>query len=595
MYQIVRPLENGCEQYQVVGAPEEQVELEREMTCPICLDLYQDPRQLPCLHAYCTACASSLFRKTKKGSITCPKCGRVVSTQGSDQAGIFPRAFKLNRLLDIYHKMADRMAGLCQEHPSQELALFCETCDVVICRDCYIAESEHTEHRVRYIKELVPKYTTELVSELEAMKVMGKLSQAMESTELTLDQITRCHGELRRKTEERFDELAEVLLREKTNFLAGIDTEMTARKEMVTGQRVMLLKLSEDASSVISLARELCESASDADLLIKRKQMSRDIRDTVSKVNEFFTIPQPHAPANVRINMLDTTTLEATCRSHTHIQSSPTKCCADISRLADAKIDEELTVQLTHTPCGGSITPEVKCALTLTRNNTNTGKVSATSAQPGKHSIMLSPQERGRHQLSIMVNGKHVHGSPFKFKVKAPFTVLPALLSEATTTLACSKPFGLTCLHDGGTVLMLEEGKQRIVILKDRMISGVMAVPSQFLAELTTDRCGNIYVTTGENDQVFKLDNTGKLLRAIGSSGSGRSEFNFPNGININTRDELYVCDTAITESKCSTPTSTFCVLSRQKPKTASHSSPHETLPSINSITCTWLNLRESE
>lgn len=528
----------------VVGVPE-QLELEGELTCPICLDLYRDPRQLPCLHAYCTACVSSLLRRSVNRSISCPKCSRVVPTQGPDQVYIFPKAFKLNRLLDIYHNMVAKggRVGMCQEHPSQELALFCETCDRVMCRDCYIRDGEHLEHERGYIKDLVPKYRGELALELEEMKVTGKLSHALESTELTLDHITRFSGELRLKVEERFDELTGVFLREKRNFLAAIDREMTARKEMIASQRVTLLKLSKDASSTISLARELCESASDTDFLTERKQISNDIRDTVSKVNELLITPQPQVSADVGIEMLDSVTLEATCRSHTHILSNPAKCSADISRLADAKIDEEMTVQLTHTSCG-RIRPDVKCALTLTRNDTKTGKVSATHVGAGKHNIVLSPQERGRHQLSITIDGTHVPGSPFEFKVKAPFTVLPALLSEATTTLACSKPFGLTCMRDGSTVLMLEEGKRRIAILKDRVVSGVMAVPSQFLAELTTDRSGNIYVTTGETDQILKLDGTGKLVQATGSSGSGPSEFNFPNGININTLDELYVCDT---------------------------------------------------
>lgn len=155
----------------------------------------------------------------------------------------------------------------------------------------------------------------------------------------------------------------------------------------------------------------------------------------------------------------------------------------------------------------------------------------------GRYHIKISPQQRGRHQLSIEVNDTHITGSPFSFKARMAFTAL-----SKVKELSCSRPFGLTC--SGSTVLMLEEGKGGITRLTEQRFDGFITITSQFLAELTTDRNDNIYVTTGESNGVLKLNSTGKVLKSVGSTGNQPLEFNLSNGININSLDEIYICDT---------------------------------------------------
>lgn len=526
------------------GKDEELAKLERELTCPICLELYKDPRQLPCLHTYCTACLSSLLSRAKHGT-TCPKCSTHVPTQAVER---FPKAFKLNCLKDIYQDMvaAARKKGsgrnMCQQHPEQELALFCETCNLVMCRDCFImSEKEHADHQRGYIEDLGSKYRAEFTSELREMeeKVAAASTRKIRQLNDILGQIENNHELLCVEAEERFDALARALDKEKQRFLSSLRHEMAARTEVVTKQRERLAKLSKETSSTISSARTLHTTASDTEFLTKRHQMSSELRDCVtSEIDQCSCITE--ASAAIEASMLECDTLTAVCQRHTYVKCNLTETRADVSSLAAANIHEEVEVRV-HSPVGG----EVHCTLTLTRNNEPTGMVSVTNPTEGEHCIAITPHQRGRHQLSISFNSTPIPGSPFGFKVKPQFAALPDLLSEATTTtIPCSRPFGLTCLGDGSTVLMLEEGMQRIVVIKDRVISGFMAVPSQFLAELTTDKCGNIYVTTGETHRVLKLNNAGDLLKSVGSFGSRRSEFNFSNGICINTRDELYVCDT---------------------------------------------------
>ena len=42
--------------------------------CPLCLDDFLEPRQLPCTHTYCTSCLEDLIRTCSSGGFYCPEC-----------------------------------------------------------------------------------------------------------------------------------------------------------------------------------------------------------------------------------------------------------------------------------------------------------------------------------------------------------------------------------------------------------------------------------------------------------------------------------------------------------------------------------------
>ena len=44
------------------------------VTCPICYQLYKDPKVLPCQHSYCRECLGKL---EKNKQVTCPECRKV--------------------------------------------------------------------------------------------------------------------------------------------------------------------------------------------------------------------------------------------------------------------------------------------------------------------------------------------------------------------------------------------------------------------------------------------------------------------------------------------------------------------------------------
>ena len=131
--------------------------LEKEVTCPLCLDLFKEPKKLPCDHVYCKDCLKGLALRSLNQSISCPEC-RTNTNVPNGNVNDFPTAFRMNRLIEAFREAQEERDHHGEEstdsstsstvHPAQPLALYCETCKTTLCRDCVIMNKDHQQlHR----------------------------------------------------------------------------------------------------------------------------------------------------------------------------------------------------------------------------------------------------------------------------------------------------------------------------------------------------------------------------------------------------------------------------------------------------------------
>ncbi|CAL8326294.1 unnamed protein product [Lota lota] len=76
--------------------------LREELTCPVCLDVYRDPRLLPCGHNFCLGCLRRLQHQaaSQRGHLHCPECReshRCSTTK-------FQKNFKLANIADDFRR-----------------------------------------------------------------------------------------------------------------------------------------------------------------------------------------------------------------------------------------------------------------------------------------------------------------------------------------------------------------------------------------------------------------------------------------------------------------------------------------------------------
>ncbi|XP_063516428.1 E3 ubiquitin-protein ligase Midline-1 isoform X2 [Pongo pygmaeus] len=158
--------------------------LESELTCPICLELFEDPLLLPCAHSLCFNCAHRILvshcaTNESVESITafqCPTCRHVITLSQRGLDGL-KRNVTLQNIIDRFQKAsvsgpnspsetrrerafdANTMTSaekvlcqFCDQDPAQDAVKTCVTCEVSYCDDCLKAthpnKKPFTGHRL---------------------------------------------------------------------------------------------------------------------------------------------------------------------------------------------------------------------------------------------------------------------------------------------------------------------------------------------------------------------------------------------------------------------------------------------------------------
>ena len=133
--------------------------LKEEVTCSVCIHLYKEPKQLPCLHIFCLECLNGLARtSTRHGKIKCPLCQIEVAVPDSGIMENLPDCFYLKNLLDILAikecNTSKVTCGNCDTNSDE--ASYCFHCCKFWCKECLNAHNvlkENKEHRVLALKD----------------------------------------------------------------------------------------------------------------------------------------------------------------------------------------------------------------------------------------------------------------------------------------------------------------------------------------------------------------------------------------------------------------------------------------------------------
>ena len=144
--------------------------LKEEVTCSVCIHLYTNPKQRPCLHIFCLECLNDLARTSARhGKIKCPICQTEVAVPESGTMETLPSCFYVKNLLDTLAikqcNTSKVTCGNCDE--KSEEACYCFHCGKFWCKDCLNAHNilkENKEHRVLALKDFQDEDVEDVLS-----------------------------------------------------------------------------------------------------------------------------------------------------------------------------------------------------------------------------------------------------------------------------------------------------------------------------------------------------------------------------------------------------------------------------------------------
>ena len=231
--------------------------LEKEITCPLCLDLFKEPKKLPCDHVYCKECLRGLALRSLNTTISCPECRTFTQVPGNG-VNNFPTAFQTNRLIEVFQQIklqAETSLPIdpdtCQTHPTQSLALYCETCKKQLCRDCVLMSGNHSTHKYGFFKDFAPKYRERVLSVLSLVKNQGEsVKNALTETVNMKSSVISHAAECQENIDQAFDGLFSILQDHKEAMKTEVEAYYNSLRSQHKEQEEQLKKLEDELEEV---------------------------------------------------------------------------------------------------------------------------------------------------------------------------------------------------------------------------------------------------------------------------------------------------------------------------------------------------------
>ena len=533
--------------------------LRAEITCPLCLDTFQDPKRLPCEHIYCRQCLRSLALRSIDGSISCPECRRNTPVPNYD-VSIFSTPHQINRLKETYEKnlmstvteikneqlsssVSVPQLATCKVHDSQPLALYCESCKSLVCRDCVIISCSKENHKHGFIDDMVKSYQVLLEQELTPIrKLYQHVSNQLEAISTAEREQQSKRDEQCRKVEITFDALSDILAQEKKYFIDAIEYSFQQQKASYSTKKVELSEIITMLTLLIESIQKSSSTESNHAFLTNMDNKKIEIERAKNVFRK--TSLHPMKVPEMEFDLINPAELKDLCvknilyqkgdphkshlgkstNLHTKFFGKPFEIVMHLDPRSIKRNFIKKSKKVVHS--------ELHCCYEDYMQILDVRQIS-----PNKYSLSTVPHNRGRQELYILCEDSHVCGSPIPLYVAIDPKDMPVSKFQSERL---QYPGGLKV--NNGRVYVSEDEKQ-LSVLEATSLDVVKRLPILGVNEVLVD-ADCIYVTDVHKHRLIKMTLSGTVISSIGTQGREPGEFNFPNGIRLSKDNEIYVCDT---------------------------------------------------
>ena len=396
--------------------------LEEQLKCAVCLDTYTDPKVLLCNHAYCKACIDLLARNSR--SIACPNCRKVTPIPENGVKALQP-AFRINNLFEIKESLEKKVksatAGVavshCNEHGDEEVKLYCETCEKLICFQCVIKGAKHHKCEYGMLTELSDKYKGEIMASLEPVKKnLGTIDIAMERLQTCRDDIADHCVAIGVSIEDEIQQLHDALDTRKARLMNQLQEVTDKKLEIVDTQTDRIKAMRTHLEQCQASVENRLETGSKEEITGVKNELIRQIEEA----NSYFKpdILKPKAEADIKFT--SSTGATKICLSLGSLNSSellpdPSQCYATGPGLEAAKVGVTASVVVQGVNFWGEQCEVQTLQCELVSEITGIPVTISTCLNEVKY----TPKVKGRNQLHIKINNQHIKGSPFTVPVKS--------------------------------------------------------------------------------------------------------------------------------------------------------------------------------
>ena len=573
------------------------------LTCPICYQLFNNPKYLPCHHSYCEQCLEKMQVQNK---IICPEC-RKEATVPAGGVKDLPNNFFINRMVDELvlkrkvegeeevkcdecdedelvvaycpecnsflcqfcyetHKRNKRFRGHgivpltelrsnkdaqlqakvkiphCKNH-NYELNHYCETCDKLVCLYCTV--KEHNGHNHDTVNNMATKHRNELKDVTAPVgEMIRDLSEAHNSMDKMKKKIRLQGNEVDKKIDQYYDEMVQKLMKQKEQLKQQAHDAVSQKEKALT---VQLEEVEYAQAEVLSMKElnDAIKKSSDQEALSAKKQVIDRMQQITDKFNKLNTDPLQSATMEF---VPSKELFPQFGQLFTHID--PGACKVDnlpnhITAGKELKFSI-ITKYRNGSQCsiGGS---QVSVQL-----ESNTGEVIRAQVRDnndGSYMASFVPQRGGEVKISVFINGQQIKGSPYSVVVQFDYTRVGKPSKIVNNDGNMGRPWGIAFGKNG--MWAVADWSQHCVYIFDGQDQLIRKVGSRSNNSgkfkhpkgVAFDHNNCLYVAESSQDSwIQKFDTSGNHLLQFGGKGTSKGKLNDPLGITTHN-NKVFVAD----------------------------------------------------
>ena len=311
-----------------------------DYSCSVCLELFSEPKVLPCCHTFCLKCLQKTARSAqKKGEITCPQCRKthtipasglaelltdfiasyeleVTGLKSSQSSGAVKAltcgeceragpvesycrdcrnylcrecGSQLHKILKAYrgHKVVPiqeldaaslqlSQVQYCVKHKSEAVNLYCQTCVKLICRDCALVD--HRQHSYKFAHDARKDIEDKLVALGQSVTQKTRVFKGNLGEIEKVETAAVSYSEvLKADINLFFDKLIQSIEARRKVLLTGAEAECQKDLKQIWADKVFHQTTLSQIAAVLGLSKKARKCTSDVDMILTALQSIRQL------------------------------------------------------------------------------------------------------------------------------------------------------------------------------------------------------------------------------------------------------------------------------------------------------------------------------
>nr|XP_058969009.1 E3 ubiquitin-protein ligase TRIM71-like [Pocillopora verrucosa] len=537
--------------------------LEKHVTCSICLDTYTKPKTIACLHTFCLKCLEEhALRTQRQGRFRCPDCQAEVNILEGNCFGNLPTGFLQNSLLSL---LAVRQSsdgsqiscGICKKK-SAEIS-YCFACEELLCRDCVNAHELFQErafrgHRVTAVKQF---QAVDYEALLKRQSFCPQPYHEREVTRFFCLECQVCVCQVCINTDHKnhnVDPLEKAADAEKANIMAAV--ESIERKKKVCSDAIKTFQqvYEELEQNVTAAKREVSQTAKQ--MIAKIREHEREATKVLenTRVSRIEKINSLNEQVKSLMKQLD----QAVQFAKDLVERSSSSDVMKSKKSLEQRFGDLDKATVPSLP----VSSFVKFFSTNALDNLNLGSVETNEIDVRLSSMeALTENLQAGVEAELLICPKRKSEEELTSKCQREFDVRVLIEpAEDVTSLRTFKnenddihvkfipkvpgTFNITVMINGDKLvtspLRVQVKERRIDVMGELVLKGEIPERPDWIA---VNSKGTIAVSDNEEHCILIFDKNGNFVREFGCYGEGPGQLANPAGITFLNDNEVLVGD----------------------------------------------------